>query len=262
MEVREEVSVKKLIVNADDYGHTMGVTYGIIDAHLRGIVTSTTALSVSPYFFESMKLSEKFPSLAIGMHLTLTLRGAKPILGDKVPSLTDDKGEFLRGDVMLQSIDLAEVELEWRAQIEKFLESGYTPTHIDSHHNVHGFTDGLFDISLRLAEEYNIPLRNYVFEANEELFKNFKVKTTERCFQDFYQEGVTKETIYNIVKQINDSDMEVFEMNCHPGFLDTYLLKNSGYTETRMDEIDILTSTDIKKYLEDNNIVLSTFKDI
>ena len=253
---------KKLIINADDYGHTMGVTYGIIDAHRRGIVNSTTALSVSPYFFEAMELSRKFPDLQIGMHLTLTLKGAKPILGDKVPSLVDENGEFLRGDKLLNSIKLEEVELEWRAQFEKFLESGLKPTHIDSHHNVHGFTDGLLKIALNLAKEYGIPLRNYQNGANDALFNEMGVKTTTRCYQDFYAEGVTYDTIYEIFNNINASDEEYFEMNCHPGFLDNYLLKNSGYNDIRMTEIDILTSDDIKDALKESGIKIISFSDI
>ncbi len=37
--------VRSLIVNADDYGLTAGVSRGILDAHRRGIVTSTTSVA-------------------------------------------------------------------------------------------------------------------------------------------------------------------------------------------------------------------------
>lgn len=254
--------MKKLIINADDYGHTMGVTYGIIDAHERGIVNSTTALSVSPYFFEAMRLSSKFPTLKIGMHLTLTLRGAKPILGDKVPTLTNEKGEFYRSEHLVTTISLVEVEMEWRAQIEKFLESGYRPTHIDSHHNVHGFSQGLFDVALKLSKEYDLPLRNYLTNADEASFEKANVKTTSRCFQDFYLEGVTYQTVIDTLDKIVESEDEYFEMNCHPGFLDNYLMANSGYTNQRIDEIDILTSDEVKAAIKERNIQIVSFEDI
>lgn len=47
------MSNKKLIINADDFGYTPAVTQGIIEAHKRGVVTSTTALPTSPYFLET-----------------------------------------------------------------------------------------------------------------------------------------------------------------------------------------------------------------
>ncbi|MGH2183237.1 ChbG/HpnK family deacetylase, partial [Enterococcus faecalis] len=64
-----KMSNKKLIINADDFGYTSAVTQGIIEAHKRVVVTSTTALPTSPYFLESMECAcIRAPSLAIGFH--------------------------------------------------------------------------------------------------------------------------------------------------------------------------------------------------
>lgn len=53
--------MKYVIINADDYGLTAGVTYGILETHLQGVVTSTTALSVGKHFDEAMQIAESFP---------------------------------------------------------------------------------------------------------------------------------------------------------------------------------------------------------
>src|SRR5699024_950486 len=151
-----------LIINADDFGFTPGVTQGIIEAHNNGVVTSTTAFSVSKHFFQSMKNARiQAPTLSVGIHLTLTLNKHKPILPQKIDgSLVDTDGYFWNQNQFLEKVKLEEVYLEWEAQILHFLKSGYRPDHIDSHHNVHGKSERLLKVALELAKKFNLPLRN------------------------------------------------------------------------------------------------------
>src|SRR5690625_1142560 len=97
---------KKLIINADDFGLTPGVTQGIIEAHNNGVVTSTTALSVSDYFLPAMSAARiQAPTLSVGIHLTLTLNKGKPILPKEiVPSLVDEDGFFWNQNVFLEKV--------------------------------------------------------------------------------------------------------------------------------------------------------------
>ena len=76
----------KLIVNADDFGLTSGVTYGIYDAMCRGVVTSTTALVNGAALDHAVQLSRDIPELAVGMHFVLTL--GRPLTA--MPGLTRD----------------------------------------------------------------------------------------------------------------------------------------------------------------------------
>ena len=62
----------KLIINADDFGYSNGVNYGIIDAFKNGILTSTTCLTNMPGFNHAIQLAKENPNLGIGIHLTLT----------------------------------------------------------------------------------------------------------------------------------------------------------------------------------------------
>jgi predicted glycoside hydrolase/deacetylase ChbG (UPF0249 family) len=265
--------MKKLIINADDFGYTPGVTLGIIEAHKKGVVTSTTALSVSPFFHEAMELASVLaPKLAIGLHLTLTLRGARPLLSTKVaPSLTNpETGEFWTLGELSKNpslVDLDEVKKEFERQILEFLSSGFTPTHIDSHHGVHGATPEIWAISMELAAKYNLPVRNpgrnFLWSSvmNETHEKDARLDHYQEkmlalmpatLLNDFYGEKVTFETIEEIMALIDADDEksgEVYEMNCHPGFIDTYLSKHSAYVKERNLELDLLTSEKVKQLI-------------
>jgi len=58
--------VRQLIVNADDYGRTPGVTRGILRAHQRGIVTSATVMMNMPYASESLRRRRRYPAWCMG----------------------------------------------------------------------------------------------------------------------------------------------------------------------------------------------------
>ncbi len=255
---------KKLIVNADDFGVTPGVTQGIIEAHNRGIVTSTTALTVSDHFFDAMVAARvQAPSLKIGLHLTLTLKGNRPVLpAHVVPSLVDEDGFFWDQRVFLEKIDLKEVEMEWEAQLLKFLRSGHKPTHIDSHHYVNGVTKELLEISLKLARKFNLPVRN-TFRGHGQFDPTVdygEVRTTDEIFANFYGEGVTLEQLKTIFEEIKESEYTIFEMNCHPAFLDKEIIENSSYNTARTEELSLLTSKEVKDIIKENQIFLTSFE--
>ena len=63
---------RRLIINADDFGMTEGISEGIIKAHLEGVVTSTTLMANMPAAAYAIKLAQKTPDLGVGIHLNLT----------------------------------------------------------------------------------------------------------------------------------------------------------------------------------------------
>ena len=65
----------KLIVNADDFGLTSGVTYGIYDAMCRGVVTSTTMMVNTSATLLAAQLAKREPALAVGLHVNISLGG-------------------------------------------------------------------------------------------------------------------------------------------------------------------------------------------
>ncbi|QIK57089.1 chitin disaccharide deacetylase [Erysipelothrix sp. HDW6A] len=254
--------MKKLIINADDYGYTPGVTHGILSAHLNGVVTSTTALTVSEYFEQAMKLARYFPTLKIGVHLTLTLNGGRPLLGDRVPSLTNSDGTFWNQREFEDKVDLKEVEDEWFEQVNRFYCSGMVPTHIDSHHGVHCKNEELLKIAVKIAKHFGLPLRNCArYEERIPMLKNYgDVKTTDRIISTFYGDLVTIKHFEELADEIKHSDSETFEVNCHPAFIDNVLMNSSVYIYERLEEYNLLTSDAIKEILKKRNIELTSFE--
>ena len=83
--------MKQLIVNADDFGLTLGVSKGIVDAHREGIVRSTTLMANGAAFGTAVSISRRTPGLGIGVHLNLTT--GKPVSPARtIPSLVDHDG--------------------------------------------------------------------------------------------------------------------------------------------------------------------------
>lgn len=254
---------KKLIINADDFGYTPGVTYGIIEAFRDGIVTSTTALTVSDYFHEAMKLAEVLaPSLAIGVHLTLTLRGSQPLLPiEEVPSLVDKHGYFWNQNEFTQKVDMNEVYQEWDAQINRFFSSGKRPDHIDSHHNVHGANEEILEVALSLAQKYQLPLRNACRSAETVHYPSLygEVKTTDKMISSFYGSGSTLENLIGILDFVAVSEDHSFEFNAHPALIDKQLQSLSSYCSERIEELAILTSSEAKQAVKERGIILTNY---
>lgn len=277
---------KYLIVNADDYGHTHGVSEGIRIAHLQGIVTSTTAMMNYLPSLETLKTAQNTcPDLGLGVHLVLT--SGKPLLPvQQVPSLVMPNGSFPGYDAFitrLENINPDEALLEWRAQVELFVAAtGHTPDHLDSHHHSSYFTPALFERMLSLAQEYQCPIRNpfgappisfgnYLPEGSAEkygdvisnLLTRFHPRTPQVFMVDFYDEGVTLETLKQIAVRIDaDSQHDSFELMVHPAVVDEDLRQTSSYNDMRSQELAILQNEEIKTLLNELDIRLIRFFDL
>lgn len=152
--------MKRLIVNADDFGMSASVNHGIIQGHQLGIVTSTTMLANGDQFEQAVALAHANPGLQIGVHLN-AIEG-EPVLGPhEVPSLLDSENRFLGSSwrlglrQILNRVSGMELRAEFRAQIAKVVESGITPTHIDSHQHIHCIP-AVFEAALDAAQHFGI----------------------------------------------------------------------------------------------------------
>ena len=113
-----------LVVNADDFGRSRGVSAGIVEAHLHGLVSTTTALMNLPGAgLDVAQAVREVPSLGLGVHLDLTLgRPVSPPAA--VPTLISEDGGFWPPDALAArcaNVDPEQVRREWRAQVEAFL---------------------------------------------------------------------------------------------------------------------------------------------
>ncbi|MFJ7684938.1 chitin disaccharide deacetylase [Peribacillus butanolivorans] len=232
----------KLIVNSDDFGYSRGINFGIIDSHKYGILNSATLMTNMPGAEHAFELAKENPKLQVGIHLVLTC--GRPLL-DNVSSLVDDNGNFKKLNDLYKhkGIILEDVEREWTAQIEKFLASGITPTHFDSHHHVHTLPE-LLPVVQRLSKKYSLPVRREKEQAVEGV-----PAFSDVFLHDFYGETATLDYFEKLA--IRFPDDSVVEVMTHPGYLDNSILDGSSYNTDRLKETEILTTVKLPE-----NIVL------
>jgi chitin disaccharide deacetylase len=134
--------MKKLILNADDFGMTRGVNEGIVRAHREGILTSTTLMANGEAFDDAVERARTCPGLGVGCHVVLV--GGKCVAPrESVPSLVDADGTLpdslplFVAKISSGMIRSAEIERELRAQIGKIRAAGIEPTHLDTHKHTH-----------------------------------------------------------------------------------------------------------------------------
>ncbi|MGA7919109.1 MAG: ChbG/HpnK family deacetylase [Candidatus Acidiferrales bacterium] len=134
--------MKRLILNADDFGMTRGVNEGIIRAHRDGILTSATLMANGEAFGHAVELAKANENLGIGCHLVLVggkclaPRHAVASIADAHGNLPDSLAVFV-AKVSSGLIRSEEIEIELRAQIEKIRAAGINPTHLDTHKHTH-----------------------------------------------------------------------------------------------------------------------------
>jgi predicted glycoside hydrolase/deacetylase ChbG (UPF0249 family) len=224
----------KLIVNADDFGYSRGINHAIIDCHQHGIVNSATMMMNMPGITHAVELAKANPKLMVGIHLVLTC--GKPLLKN-VSSLVDQEGNFkklsyLRGHV--NEVVLEELEREWSAQIDAFLETGLSPSHFDSHHHTHTIPEFL-PVVQRLSRKYGLSCRQ---AADQPV--NGVPAFTDVLLNDFYGPSATDDYFDQIANNVQDG--ATVEVMCHPGYVDQALLTGSSYAMERVRETEILTT--------------------
>ncbi|EOD00094.1 chitin disaccharide deacetylase [Caldisalinibacter kiritimatiensis] len=249
--------MKKLIINADDFGLTTGCNKGILYAMEKGVVTSTTIMINMPKAEETIKMAKEKGIKTLGLHLTLTC--GKPVLPiTEVPTLVDENGQFYKRRTKLFPVmNLNEAKKELKAQIEKFLQSGLELTHLDSHHHIHMY-DGIREIVAELAKEYNVAVRQPNDETKDYLIDN-GIKTTDYFSMEFYGEKATLENLKNIIENFDNGTIEIM---AHPAYVDEELSNISSYNNNRQRELEILTSQELIQWIDKEGIRLITYKDL
>jgi predicted glycoside hydrolase/deacetylase ChbG (UPF0249 family) len=268
----------KLIVNADDYGKTAGVSAGIRDSHKRGIVTSTTTMMNMPDAEHALRqAATECPKLGLGVHLVLTT-GTALLPAERVPSLLDPQCRFFGEEATIERLDAInphELEAEWRTQIDRFISIlGRAPDHLDSHHHVSFFAPPLFEVMLKLAQDYDCAIRLPAGESQEvldgypkvtasaaleeyaALLQKYQPLHPDRFIAKFYDEGVSQDALTGIINSLGDG---VTEVMCHPAHVDDELSKVSIYAEKRGVEFGILTQPALLNLIKARHIELVTF---
>jgi len=267
---------KYLIVNSDDFGISEGVSRGIIEAHHKGIVTSTTTMVNMPAAEAAIKEAQQSaPGLGLGLHLTLSF--GKPVSDpETVPSLVTESGTFVStySDLVakMSSFTAEDLERELTAQFECFRKiAGHLPDHLDSHHAVTDLHPVAFDVTLRIAKEHNLPIRwlgaiDERHGLSDEKVKALKVALEKHAkprtcdyLSDFtfdFESGSRIERLQTGLKTIKGGYTELI---VHVGYAENL---EEDYTFQREQELEAVIHPDVKQIIEAEGIQLCNFGDL
>jgi hopanoid biosynthesis associated protein HpnK len=286
--------VKRLIVNADDFGFTSGVNRAIVEAHTRGVVTSSTLMAKGPAFDQATELSKAVPSLSIGCHVVL-IDGEPVVEPGTIPSLTQD-GRFRDGlksfaaRALAGRLDAGEIELEASAQIRRIQSAGISVSHVDTHKHTHLFPAILRPL-LRAAAACGVravrnpfgpkfPLRSGQLLARPGLWTRFAEVRVLGRFAGKFREAVDREgfTTTNgtlgievtgtldetLFRAIGESVPDgTWEFVCHPGYNDGDLQRaRTRLRESREMELRVLTLPAAREVLAKDGVELISYRDL
>lgn len=253
----------RLIVNGDDFGYSPGQNFGIIDAFENGILRSASLMVQGQYVSHALELARSHPRLGVGVHLILDY--GRPVSSPgQVASLVDENGTFrhpaFEGPLQLSP---AEVEQEWRSQIQWVRNKGIEPSHLDSHHHFH-LHPQLFPVTCRLAREFNLPIRSLPqgWPDPGTYAELASLQHPDVSLVDFYSEGVNEEFFSGLFhRQPNLRDKSV-EVMSHPAYLDDFLLAASSYNLPRVRELHVLKSSAVLQWVQENQVGLISYREL
>ncbi len=222
--------MRTLIVNADDFGLTRGVSAGILAAHRHGIVTSTTVL-VTADPDRAQLAAARDAGLGLGLHVNFTL--GRPLTRGR--SLVGGGGAFIR-DARRAAAGAAapEVRAEVEAQIERFDKLvGRLPTHLDTHHHV-GLYAPVREVVLGVARTLGIAVRSQD-EAARARARSAGLRTTDHFFGESGPDAYWSAA--RTLAHLRALPPGVSEFMCHPGRFDDDL----GYSRYgRQREVEMI----------------------
>ncbi|HET9409665.1 MAG TPA: ChbG/HpnK family deacetylase [Candidatus Sulfotelmatobacter sp.] len=288
--------MRRLIVNADDFGFTSGVNRAIVEAHTRGIVTSCTLMANGPAFTEAASATRSTPTLDVGCHVVL-IDGEPALPAEQIPSLAQAKNGQFRQDLKRFAVCAVtgrlrpeEIEAEATAQIRKLQSVGIAVSHIDTHKHAHLFPRVL-DPLLRGAAACGVravrnpfgprmPLRSHQLLARPNLWTRFLETRVLGRFASKFRGTVDRQGFVTtdgtlgievtgalderLFRAIAESMPEgTWEFVCHPGYNDAELQSaRTRLRESRQLELEVLTLPAARQLLAEHGISLISYRDL
>ena len=245
--------LKRLIVNADDFGFTRDTNEGIVFGHSHGILTSTTLMATGAAFDHAVTLARENPSLDVGVHLVLVGAEGYP---STVARLT--------AAVTLGHIPIYE---RLKSQITKILDAGIRPTHLDTHKHTH-LLPPILDAVARISEEFRVPWVRQPLPAPipflrpllQRLLQQHGCRTTDH-FAGFEITGrYDARMLAALIRRLPDG---LTEFMCHPGFCgDELRAARTRLKDSRQVELDALVSAEVREALRQSAVTLISYRDL
>jgi predicted glycoside hydrolase/deacetylase ChbG (UPF0249 family) len=259
--------VRKLVVNADDFGFTRDVNQGIVEAHREGILTATTLMATGAAFEDAVRLAKENPALDVGCHLVLV---GSPPFPDTVAKLT--------AAVALGRIRIYE---ELAAQVRRVVDAGLSPTHLDTHKHTHLLPPVLAAVA-HISEQFGIPWVRRPFDfplqpggaavGKRAVSRTFglvrgrfeRVLARHGCrstdhFAGFQITGrFDAASLVELIRALPDGSTEFM---CHPGRCsDELRAARTRLKESREQELRALIAPEVRDALRETGVELTTYR--
>ncbi len=289
--------MRRLIVNADDFGFTAGINRAIVEAHSHGIVTSSTLMANGRAFEDALRLAASVPRLSVGCHVVLI--DGEPVLKAELPSITaaDSGGaRFRDGLKSFAALALAgrlnprEIEAEASAQIRKLQSAGVSVSHVDTHKHTHLFPSVLRPV-LSAARACGVravrnpfgprkPLKSSELLTRPSLWTRYAEVRILRTLAAKFRETAEREglvtpdgTLGIVVTGALDEKLfraiaavipeGTWEFVCHPGYNDDDLKSaKTRLRQSRETELRVLTMPEAGELLLSQGIALISYRDL
>ncbi len=204
--------MKKFILNADDLGLTKFHNRAVLEGYQKGFLQSASLIVNTDAYDEAIDcVIKNCPELEVGIHLNIM----EGIPLTKCPLLCNKKGTFIGSFIYLLLAQYnkevqKQIEREFRAQIEKALQSGVKITHMDSHVHIHAIF-GIFKIAAKLAKEYNIEYLRTQFEVPYLVFPE--------CLSVKFLVNLIKVCVLNFLTVINRKTLLKYDLNTNDNII-------------------------------------------
>ena len=281
--------MRRLIINADDFGLTAGVNRGILEGYENGVVSSTTVMACGQRFQDAAALPERAPRLSVGCHLVFV--DGQPILRpSQIPTLMGGNDGRFREKLLTFAclaatgkLAAGQIETEATAQIQKLKSAGIAVSHLDTHKHTHMFPVVLRGM-LRAAENCGIrairnPFEPLVFASLRHWKRQFQLRmlrrfragfraalanagvaTPDGCIGVAATGGVTLDSFERLIEGLPEG---TWEFVSHPGYNDADLDKvKTRLRDSREKELAILTSPSVKDLLRREQIELISYREL
>lgn len=265
--------MRRLIVNADDFGFSPSTNAGIRAAHLGGIVTATTCMVNLDGFEDARAVARECPRLDLGLHVNLTW--GSPVDDAPLPKLAP-AGRFLSKRALalalsFRRIPADELRREIRAQVQRFTRAFGPPSHLDLHQHLHAFRP-LREVVVELVREFRIPWLRWPLELPARgmlgrwISRQFRadarpagICTTDH-FRGLYDTG--RWTDHALTHCLSALPVGTTELMMHPGDDDSASPAYDRLAQGRSLERDLLTRDHLRAVLQHGRIHLTNFREL
>jgi chitin disaccharide deacetylase len=245
----------RLIVTADDFNLSEGVSRGILEAHQQGIVTETSVMVNVGHLQRAAGMLAAAPQLAVGLHLNIT-RGRPLAPPSAVTELLGRDGQFLGSPQALPApVRSASVRAEFHAQLDAFVRVfGRRPQHLDTHHHVHQHPvvlEALLDLAMSLklpVRSIDAPMRDMMTARGLGSPAHFLGEAGDEPYW----------TVTRLRSIIQTLPPGVTELMCHPGYFDD-AIAYSRYARQRDVERQALCAPEVAAALRQRGVELVTY---